>query len=527
MKHFLFFIMLVCMSGVCAAQNTDDGSKYMSNPKTALTDARKALDTGEYERAKTLAKIYNSLTGSNLGNDVITEADNYIIYYEHINKASKLFVSQQYIDAIKEYLFGYSSSAVNDTTLFTDVEKCSAVIVSSKIKIPAEQELGEQLFKFYKASSHSVKESINTIQVAALCGNPSAAFSAGQFFLEQKEYLSAASYLEIARSGGMNVANNLGCCYSNLANKKYGSDKEDYLKKAYKCFEESANNNVPEGQFNLATCLRDGDGCAKDLYAARFWFKKSYSNGYEIAKEQYDKLNEHLNRKQADSLKWVPTVINEPDGGKGKFDWDDLLMDDRFIGARYSYGKSIPVSLALVGNYHLFGGYRVEAGYINSPVVYSHEKNVIDEHNLITLSEKTMYMPTFYVTAAPGLFFRYFSIDIGIGAMISPRMFYDYQTWGVNITTVTINGESVTKYEQTPGNHESIGDVSFSNGKVIATSSDKYGWIHFMLQPTLAVMLPISDDSFIISAHVGYNYIPDCSQICNFSFGIGFLWNID
>lgn len=198
---------------------------------------------------------------------------------------------------------------------------------------------------------------------------------------------------------------------------------------------------------------------------------------------------------------------------------------------RYTYGKNAPIALALVGNFKSFGGYRVEGGYINSPAVFSHEKIIKGEGDLVKESEKSMFMPTFYLTAAPGLYSRYLALDIGIGAMVSPRKFYSHQTWTISTTTqsTTINGstDTSTTYEASAGTTISYGDESFSKGKEIVVTSSNYGWIHFMLQPTLALMLPFYDDTYIITAHAGYNYIPDCPQISNWTFGIGFLWNLD
>lgn len=65
--------IMVPPCSICAVQNTDDASKYLSNPDAALDDAKNALNAGDYERAKRLATIFNALKNT-------TQDEEYIHY---------------------------------------------------------------------------------------------------------------------------------------------------------------------------------------------------------------------------------------------------------------------------------------------------------------------------------------------------------------------------------------------------------------------------------------------------------------
>ena len=528
MRKLFSILIMVLLCSICAAQNTDDASKYLSNPDAALEDAKNALNAGDYERAKRLATIFNALKNTTQGNGVIKEAESHIHRDSFMNAAREFFLLEKYHDALQAYLSAFE--LFQEEGVYSSIEKCCDAIVSSKTSVAPDTKLGEKLYQLYRDSSVPAGQSLGILQYAALLGNGKAASIAGSQFKDSKNYINSVKYYEIAKAKGINVFGSLGYCYSNLATIDE-TKRNEYEKKTYDNFLEAANRGDRVSQYNLGLALKNGEGTKADMYAARNWFEKSLFNGYEKAKEQLDIINKQIARKQTDSLSRIQDNLDDQGGGNVRFDWDDLFLDESYIGARYSYSKNAPVALALVGNFRRFIGYRLEGGYYNSPVVFSHEKIAKGEGNLIKESEKSMFMPTFYLTAAPGLYSRYLALDIGIGAMVSPRRFYSYQTWSIKTLThsTTVNGSLVTSttYEASAGMSRTSGNESFSKGKEIVVTSYDYGWIHFLLQPTLALMLPFYDDKYILSAHLGYNYIPDCPQISNWTFGIGFLWNLD
>ena len=199
------------------------------------------------------------------------------------------------------------------------------------------------------------------------------------------------------------------------------------------------------------------------------------------------------------------------------------------MGIRYSNSKNIPFGLSLIKNYEIgysyIGEFRIEGGFIISPYVYSYEKQIESEGKIIG-SELSMYLPNYYMTVAPGLLFRFFSFDIGIGAMYSSREYYEKIVYPV-ISNYQSGSTSMSTIITTSDNIYTIGDKSFSENKTIINTSSDFGRYHFMLQPTFALMLPLFDDVIILSTNVGYNYIVDSPEISNWTFGVGVLFNLD
>ena len=59
--------------------------------------------------------------------------------------------------------------------------------------------------------------------------------------------------------------------------------KEDNLKEAFKLYEKSAEQGLPEAQYNLALMYYRGDGVEKNINEAIKWFKKSAQQRYSTA----------------------------------------------------------------------------------------------------------------------------------------------------------------------------------------------------------------------------------------------------
>lgn len=49
---------------------------------------------------------------------------------------------------------------------------------------------------------------------------------------------------------------------------------------AFACFQAAAQQHSAEGQFYLATMLREGRGCPRDPANARYWFESAAAQGY-------------------------------------------------------------------------------------------------------------------------------------------------------------------------------------------------------------------------------------------------------
>lgn len=284
MKKSFLTIMLIMFCVVCVAQNT--ASKY-------LADAKKALAEGHYDQAKKLAAVYNKLTESNRGDDIIKEAQVHIQCDSLVQKASEQFMQEQYVTALSNYVAAYE--LFNDKSLYPGINKCSASIIENGISVTVEPEMAKKLYQIHLDSSKSVEQDISILQVAALYGNGLAAEQVGYYLMGKKDYENAIKFYGIARDAHRDVSNNMGSCYSRLANNVSDSSKKNqYLKKAYELFLESANNNNRVGQYNVGICLLEGRGTTRNTSEALSWLQKSSENGYELAKDKLAELDKEI-----------------------------------------------------------------------------------------------------------------------------------------------------------------------------------------------------------------------------------------
>lgn len=82
MKKWIAISILLIVSVVCYSQE-DLGAKYTDNPSAALSDARSSFNSGDYERAVRLVKIYQVLSGDRNGSDILTKAQQCQQYVEN------------------------------------------------------------------------------------------------------------------------------------------------------------------------------------------------------------------------------------------------------------------------------------------------------------------------------------------------------------------------------------------------------------------------------------------------------------
>lgn len=520
-QRIIIFLMLVFMCGICAAQNSDDASKYMSNPNAALVDAKTALRAGDYERARKLATIYNALTNSNHGNEVINEAETHLKYADLLEDAKDNFVSEDYIEALYNYMSAYSLFD-EDASLYHSIERCCKALVSNNKGIIQDAEMADLLFKVYSNSSLQTEQSQSILQVSALLGNGNAARLVGNQFKEAKEYKLAADYLEIARSSGLDVFGSLGYVYYFIAKDASGEKKNRFLRSSYECYLESARRGDKVSQYNLGNYLKNGTGTNKDLYAARYWYEQSFLNGYEKAKSEFDSLDRQLTKNRQDSLRIASATngvavspVSSRSSNKNYLDIDAFLPNASLGGVTYSYNKAIPISFSYMGSYHQYS-YRIECGFPNTDFVYkgttTAERIDSDVSSVVDVSTKS-YRPSFSIVVAPGLWFNYFSFDLGIGMMFNPVVFVE-QSSTSNDGKVILN--TSTSY-----------GVDHTDKRIVPIPSDSMPQIHFMLQPKLSIFLPILDEAFFVSAHIGYNYYPTLKDLNGFVYGIGFFWDIE
>ena len=154
---------------------------------------------------------------------------------------------------------------------------------------------------------------------------------------------------------------------------------------------------------------------------------------------------------------------------------DDLAYvfepEDETLGVGYKYSKYFPVTLSL-NMTRSFVSLFMELG-INT------DNSIISDYN-----------PRFYMMFSPGLYFRFMSINCGIGYL--------------------------------PGDY--VVNLDIENGNVVNTEKTKTNY--YMLKPSITGYIPISDEDFYITVDVGYNYFPNIKELNGLSLGLGFQWVI-
>ena len=167
--------------------------------------------------------------------------------------------------------------------------------------------------------------------------------------------------------------------------------------------------------------------------------------------------------------------------GKVKVDFSDLV-DEHSLEVSYGYSSRFPMNIGVSTNFSYFN-IGVEYGMNFSEELLSTQKHT----NFATSTlERGKY---WYLMATPGVYLRYASIDCGLGNVFA-RYNYNYES-------------------------------------VYTSSSNSEKRNYFIMKPKLTVHIPIPLDfssrteKLYISPHVGYQYVPKCSVLNCWEFGIG------
>lgn len=185
------------------------------------------------------------------------------------------------------------------------------------------------------------------------------------------------------------------------------------------------------------------------------------------------------------------THILYSSGGDNLF--ESLTPEDQTWGFGYNYSTCFPLTIS--------------ANLTNSFFYIGTELGInLDGKKYHT----NLYNPIGYLTISPGIYFRYLSINCGMGILLS------------EYTKTVAGNDSYT--EEFEGNNE---DESFSlNGSITNTSYYNYQNItnkyHFILKPSITGYIPICDEDFYITINIGYNYTPKIKELNEWSFGVGF-----
>lgn len=188
--------------------------------------------------------------------------------------------------------------------------------------------------------------------------------------------------------------------------------------------------------------------------------------------------------------RWAPKPIEPPKTCKEKFEnfwWDfiDVFTPyDDLKGISYKYSKSFPVGVS-------YDYYWENLFKLGGELGVNWDKQ-----------EYASLNPHFYVAASPGIYLRFISIDLGIGALYSDSWEKTY-----NESTVIINGK-----EYNAGYSYEL---------------DYKCRVNFLLKPSASIHIPLSSwEEYFITLSVGYNYFFNFEELNGWSFGLGFHWAI-
>lgn len=166
---------------------------------------------------------------------------------------------------------------------------------------------------------------------------------------------------------------------------------------------------------------------------------------------------------------------------KVKVDFSDLA-DEHSLEVSYGYSSHFPVNIGISTNFSYFN-IGVEYG-----MNFSDELLLTKQHTNYATStlERGKY---WYLMATPGIYFRYASIDCGLGNVFAK---YNY-------------------------NYESV----------YTSSSNSEKKNYFIMKPKVTFHIPIPLDfssrteRIYISPHIGYQYVPKYSALNSWEVGIG------
>lgn len=166
----------------------------------------------------------------------------------------------------------------------------------------------------------------------------------------------------------------------------------------------------------------------------------------------------------------------------------ELTPESQTTGFSYQFSDNFPISLS--------------ANYTYSVLSISGEIGInMDKNKYLN----NTYNPLGYYLVSPGLYFRYFSINYGVGSMFG-------------LYEETIKGDN---YEITDDEGNVSIQITTGNRHIV-----EWGDAYLLFKPSITGYIPISGEDYYITINAGYNYIPKFKELNGWSFGIGFQWVI-
>lgn len=273
----------------------------------------------------------------------------------------------------------------------------------------------------------------------------------------------------------------------------YTQLSEDYrTDDPIKLLTEAADDGYAPAQYYLGILYyyaKDGERVQRDKAKGMELMQRAASSKYAPAEKKVQTIIELEGRYQPSSR-----IIHK------KTPWekfvDTFTPEDETWGISSSYSKQFPITIAANRTWSVFS-LGCEIGVDLKGDRYINEQ----------------YNPVCYFNISPGAYFKYISINCGIGSLLS-----SYE----KVSTL-IKGDSYT--DSFEGESDD-GCISVNGSVTIITiSQTKTKW-DFVFKPSITGYIPICDEYYYITINAGYNYIPKFKELNGWSFGIGFQWVI-
>lgn len=177
-------------------------------------------------------------------------------------------------------------------------------------------------------------------------------------------------------------------------------------------------------------------------------------------------------------------------------DWD---VDYITLGLAYNYSKHFPLTInanCTISYFSIIGELGANMGY---------DQICRSKIETSTYSEMETDSPLFYISLHPGFYYRYFSVNFGIGALLVENT----KSWSSSLTIISEDNNS----------------FSYENHVTTGTHTENKAFL--VMKPSLIGYIPVIEDDCFITLSVGYSYLPKFQELNGISFGVGFQKIID
>ena len=205
-------------------------------------------------------------------------------------------------------------------------------------------------------------------------------------------------------------------------------------------------------------------------------------------------------------------VVDEKTGDtKVKVDFSDIKLDGRYAGLSYQYAKNFPLGFEMTYNFEdswfMLG---LDYGFnLDKKLVYNQS---YDMKSIINFNKRAIAIdPKEYVTLAPYVCMKYLAVGCGFGALAYDEYDASY-SYNAEPQYGTTSSGSKYYYRTTTINDGTI------------NSKEKY---KFMIRPDIKGLIPLDDETFIITINLGYDYVFGLKDFNGVHVGVGIMLDLN